>query len=140
MTELLLLLLQELLRGSTKPRGHYHWKVIRRLRATSPLQTASPPFPVHMQGWQAQEGREGGRRRCRKEGAQPLPQKSGNELERGGWSSAKADCMFFKGGFLSGYKVCPSPHNLFFFSLSFIHELLTILFSKSVYPNDLSLL
>lgn len=46
------------------------------------------------------------------------------------------------GGFLSPYKVCPSPQDIlfFFFFLSFIHELLTILFSKSVYPNDLSLL
>lgn len=35
----------ELLRGGTKPPGHYHWKVIRKLRATSPAQIASPPLP-----------------------------------------------------------------------------------------------
>lgn len=116
MTELLLLLLQELLRGGTKPPGHYHWKVIRKLGATSSPQIASPPFPKHTQehGGDAGTG-ESEEGRIERKGVSPFPKKAGNKLERGGWRSARAGCGFFKGGFLSGYKVCPSPQDYFFF-------------------------
>lgn len=75
----------------------------------------------------------------RKEEDQSLPQKDGKELERGGWRSAWADCGFFGVCFFLVVKFAP-PLRIFSFFLSFIHELLTVLFSKSVYPNDLSLL
>lgn len=108
--------------------------------ATSPAQIASPPLPRHMQRHGGlRRGRKGGS--GRKEGEQPVPQKSGNELERGGWSSVWPGCEFYRVGFFLVIKFAP-PLRIccFFFFLSFIHELLTILFSKSVYPNDLSLL
>jgi len=139
-TWLLLLLLQELLRGGTNLPGHYHWKIIRKLMAISPAQIASHPLPRHTQGHGGlRRRREGGL--GRKEGEQSIPQKGGNELERGGWSSTRTGCGFDRVGFFLVIKSAPPLRIFFFFFfISFIHELLTILFSKSVYPNDLSLL
>lgn len=117
MTWSLLLLLQELLRGGTKPPGHYHCKVIRKLTATFPAQIASPPLPRHTQGHGGLgRGREGSL--GRKEGEQSVPQKGGNELERGGWSSAWAGCGFDRVDFFLVIKFAP-PLRIFFFFFKF---------------------
>lgn len=64
----------ELLRGGTKPPGHYHWKAIRKLTATSQAQTASSPLPRQTQGTGAQDEEGGG---FRKERSGPVPSPKG---------------------------------------------------------------
>lgn len=64
----------ELLRGGTKLPGHYPWKAIRKLTATSPAQIASPPLPRQTQGMGAQE-QEGEGVQEGKKGTGPFPKR-----------------------------------------------------------------
>lgn len=89
----------------------------------------------------ASSGREGGRKGGGDAGRRmlsPFPKRVEMNWKGVGGAQQRQSACFSRVDFFLVIKFVP-PLTIFFF-LSFIHELLTILFSKSVYPNDLSLL